>query len=113
MTQIYEVPFIIDPLVVLSKNTKDLLLRTTSGTNAEIIKDWKFDIAGNLTLPAGGNILNSSGGSILAENILDNYVRGTYPDLRKCLNQLQVNSSYKMDFGANKLFDYSIWFIFN
>ena len=24
---------------------------------------------------------------------LDNYVRGTYPDLRKCLNQLQVNSS--------------------
>ncbi len=26
-------------------------------------------------------------------DILDNYVRGTYPDLRKCLNQLQVNSS--------------------
>ena len=77
MTQIYEVPFIIDPLVILSKNTKDLLLRTTSGTNAEIIKDWKFDIAGNLTLPAGGNILNSSGGSILAENILDNYVTFT------------------------------------
>lgn len=24
---------------------------------------------------------------------LDTYVRGTYPDLRKCLNQLQVNSS--------------------
>jgi DNA polymerase III delta prime subunit len=24
---------------------------------------------------------------------LDNYVRATYPDLRKCLNQLQVNSS--------------------
>jgi hypothetical protein len=24
---------------------------------------------------------------------LDDYVRGTYPDLRKCLNQLQVNSS--------------------
>ena len=24
---------------------------------------------------------------------LDNYVRGTYPDLRKCLNQLQVNSN--------------------
>jgi DNA polymerase III delta prime subunit len=24
---------------------------------------------------------------------LDNYVRGTYPDLRRCLNQLQVNSS--------------------
>lgn len=24
---------------------------------------------------------------------LDSYVRGTYPDLRKCLNQLQVNSS--------------------
>ncbi|ATV46325.1 hypothetical protein [Lake Baikal phage Baikal-20-5m-C28] len=64
MTQIYEVPFIIDPLVVLSKNTKDLLLRTTSGTNAEIIKDWKFDTAGNLTLPLGGTILNSVGGSI-------------------------------------------------
>jgi replication factor C small subunit len=26
-------------------------------------------------------------------DILDLYVRGTYPDLRKCLNQLQVNSS--------------------
>lgn len=26
-------------------------------------------------------------------DILDTYVRGTYPDLRKCLNQLQVNSS--------------------
>jgi len=26
-------------------------------------------------------------------DILDNYVRATYPDLRKCLNQLQVNSS--------------------
>lgn len=26
-------------------------------------------------------------------DILDSYVRGTYPDLRKCLNQLQVNSS--------------------
>jgi replication factor C small subunit len=26
-------------------------------------------------------------------DILDNYVRGTYPDLRKCLNQLQVNSA--------------------
>jgi len=24
---------------------------------------------------------------------LDSYIRGTYPDLRKCLNQLQVNSS--------------------
>lgn len=24
---------------------------------------------------------------------LDTYIRGTYPDLRKCLNQLQVNSS--------------------
>jgi replication factor C small subunit len=26
-------------------------------------------------------------------DILDNYVSGTYPDLRKCLNQVQVNSS--------------------
>jgi DNA polymerase III delta prime subunit len=26
-------------------------------------------------------------------DVLDNYVRATYPDLRKCLNQLQVNSS--------------------
>ena len=26
-------------------------------------------------------------------DILDNYVTATYPDLRKCLNQLQVNSS--------------------
>lgn len=26
-------------------------------------------------------------------DVLDNYVRGTYPDLRKCLNQLQVNST--------------------
>ena len=26
-------------------------------------------------------------------DILDSYVRATYPDLRKCLNQLQVNSS--------------------
>ena len=26
-------------------------------------------------------------------DVLDSYVRGTYPDLRKCLNQLQVNSS--------------------
>ena len=26
-------------------------------------------------------------------DILDSYVRGTYPDLRKCLNQLQVNST--------------------
>jgi len=26
-------------------------------------------------------------------DILDNYVRATYPDLRKCLNQLQVNSN--------------------
>ncbi len=24
---------------------------------------------------------------------MDNYIRATYPDLRKCLNQLQVNSS--------------------
>ncbi len=36
---------------------------------------------------------------LVAENIefdldvLDSYVRGTYPDLRKCLNQLQVNSN--------------------
>jgi replication factor C small subunit len=36
---------------------------------------------------------------LLAEEVefdldtLDNYVRATYPDLRKCLNQLQVNSS--------------------
>lgn len=26
-------------------------------------------------------------------DVLDNYIRGTYPDLRKCLNQLQVNST--------------------
>jgi hypothetical protein len=26
-------------------------------------------------------------------DVLDNYVAATYPDLRKCLNQLQVNSS--------------------
>lgn len=26
-------------------------------------------------------------------DILDSYIRGTYPDLRKCLNQLQVNSN--------------------
>lgn len=26
-------------------------------------------------------------------DVLDNYVRATYPDLRKCLNQLQANSS--------------------
>lgn len=26
-------------------------------------------------------------------DVLDLYIRGTYPDLRKCLNQLQVNSS--------------------
>jgi phosphotransferase system HPr-like phosphotransfer protein len=26
-------------------------------------------------------------------DVLDTYVRGTYPDLRKCLNQLQVNST--------------------
>lgn len=25
-------------------------------------------------------------------DVLDGYVRGTYPDLRKCLNQLQINS---------------------
>jgi DNA polymerase III delta prime subunit len=36
---------------------------------------------------------------LVSENIdfdldtLDNYVRGTFPDLRKCLNQLQVNSN--------------------
>lgn len=36
---------------------------------------------------------------LVSENVefdldtLDSYVRGTYPDLRKCLNQLQVNSS--------------------
>jgi len=36
---------------------------------------------------------------LVSENIefdldtLDTYVRGTYPDLRKCLNQLQVNSN--------------------
>lgn len=36
---------------------------------------------------------------LVSENIefdldtLDNYIRGTYPDLRKCLNQLQVNSN--------------------
>jgi replication factor C small subunit len=36
---------------------------------------------------------------LVSENIefdldtLDSYVRGTYPDLRKCLNQLQVNSN--------------------
>jgi hypothetical protein len=36
---------------------------------------------------------------LVSENIqfdldtLDNYVAATYPDLRKCLNQLQVNSS--------------------
>jgi hypothetical protein len=36
---------------------------------------------------------------LVSENIefdlddLDSYVRATYPDLRKCLNQLQVNSS--------------------
>ena len=36
---------------------------------------------------------------LVSENVefdldtLDNYVRGTYPDLRKCLNQLQVNSN--------------------
>ena len=36
---------------------------------------------------------------LVTENIdfdldtLDSYVRGTYPDLRKCLNQLQVNSN--------------------
>lgn len=26
-------------------------------------------------------------------DVLDTYIRGTYPDLRKCLNQLQVNST--------------------
>lgn len=26
-------------------------------------------------------------------DVLDNYIRATYPDLRKCLNQLQVNGS--------------------
>jgi DNA polymerase III delta prime subunit len=36
---------------------------------------------------------------LVSENVefdldtLDNYIRGTYPDLRRCLNQLQVNSS--------------------
>jgi DNA polymerase III delta prime subunit len=36
---------------------------------------------------------------LVSENVefdldtLDTYIRGTYPDLRKCLNQLQVNSS--------------------
>jgi DNA polymerase III delta prime subunit len=36
---------------------------------------------------------------LVSENVefdldtLDSYVRGTYPDLRKCLNQLQVNSN--------------------
>jgi len=36
---------------------------------------------------------------LVSENVefdldtLDNYIRGTYPDLRKCLNQLQVNSN--------------------
>lgn len=36
---------------------------------------------------------------LVSENVdfeldtLDSYVRGTYPDLRKCLNQLQVNST--------------------
>jgi len=38
---------------------------------------------------------------LVSENVefdldtLDTYVRGTYPDLRKCLNQLQVNSNTK------------------
>jgi DNA polymerase III delta prime subunit len=34
-------------------------------------------------------------------DVLDTYVRGTYPDLRKCLNQLQVNSSTGKLVAAN------------
>lgn len=46
---------------------------------------------------------------LVSENVefdldtLDTYVRGTYPDLRKCLNQLQVNSnSGKLDSAQAK-----------
>ena len=36
---------------------------------------------------------------------LDNYVRATYPDLRKCLNQVQVNSSTGKLIGATSTGD--------
>lgn len=54
----------------------------------------KFHIAkpdkNDFTLRAATVLVNE--GIEFEIDVLDNYVRGSYPDLRKCLNQLQVNS---------------------
>lgn len=54
----------------------------------------KFHIAkpdkNDFTLRAATVLVNE--GIKFDIDVLDNYVRGSYPDLRKCLNQLQVNS---------------------
>jgi hypothetical protein len=49
-----------DQYVKIEKNGGDVVVGTNTNTN-----HWRFDTNGNLTLPAGGNILDSNGNSVL------------------------------------------------
>ncbi len=54
--------------VVADGDAGRVFVRTDNGTAT---KSWEFDINGNLKLPAGGDILNSSGQSVLGGSGID------------------------------------------
>jgi hypothetical protein len=64
-----------DQYVKIEKNGGNVIIGTSTNT-----KQWKFDTDGNLTLPAGGDIKNSSGTSVLGTTLylLEAYASETY-----------------------------------
>ena len=55
------------PFNIKAKSDRDIALTTT--TNSGVVRQWIFDTNGNLSLPEGGDILDSAGNTIINEGI--------------------------------------------
>lgn len=83
-------------------NGKNIRIRTTlAGTGN--YKDWLFDSAGNLTLPAGGDIKDSTGTSVLGSTSIPTFIISglTAPGSAVVANETNVSINFS-DGGSGK-----------
>ncbi len=84
--------------------TTDMEVDGNSGNN----KTWKFDVDGNLTLPAGGDILDSNGNSVLGDPASPQY--GYFTELVETSSSNTVNGqAVVMDSDGNSYVSFVYW----
>ena len=102
--------------------TDEISIRTSGTANGNYVEvitgydsndqhRWKFDTSGNLTLPEGGDILDSNGDSVLGGGVTDNNIWvETFTSDAQTTDFVQAATSVEYDASGNifALFNHSI-----